>query len=1039
MTGQLTQEEMDRVTELTRKMISWKGQNTVMRGFLQLYQTKPPELPVLEARVAKYLQLYEHFETLMDELDELDQAGKYHKLAERFEIEATHFEVLTEAERAKNPRPSASASTIEDQETNARTVSSLSVSRYKVKLPESKLPIFKGDVGKYISWKTEFNSVIGNRDDIDPADKLRFLKSALEGEAYNKIQMLDLNDANYERAWQVLDKVYYDERVIISRHLHALLSLPRQDKEEASGLSNLVDITRQHLESLKSMDVDIGEPIIVALLERRIHKTTLDAWDEKQERDKFPKLDDMLEFISRRASRLLTRAKDKPVQMQTNTSAKQNAQKSNTQKRLPQSTHAFTAAPSKACPACQETQHFSIYRCEKFKTLPVTERVKIATEAKVCLNCLNHHGKIPCRYGPCKHCPEYHNTLLHRDQSNSQKTTVMTARTLSNQLMTTAIIHVLDKSQRAVKCRVLLDTGASSNFMTERLTNILNLHRKPYKIPIETLHELNTFTKDVVTATIKSTQSQYSMELSFLTVPRIASNIPMETVSRESLNIPKNIRLADPEFHVPAPVDLLIGTGPTLDLLSIGQIKLSSPNSPPLSLQKTQLGWIIGGTMPTESSTSAPARCHFTNVSQKKEDITFDLQRFWEIEEGPQEKHLSKEELQTVEHFKQSFSRDSSGRYTVALPFNGKEKLLGESYSMALKRYHGLERKFNRDPELQQQYSSNIQEYLQLNYLTEVKDASEPGFYLPHHAVVKKDSLKTKVRVVYDASAKSTTNISLNDCLMVGPTLQADIFWLILQFRCQPYVLTGDIEKMYLQFSIRPEDRKYQRILWRKANGELATFQLNNVTFGLASSPFQAVQCLHQLADDEAHRYPEAAEILKTNVYMDDLLTGFETIQGGIQTREAITSLLEAGGLTIRHWASNNPQLLQGLPPEAIHQTLQLDEGSTLKTLGVFWDAQSDSIVYTVKPVVQKKTITKRFIMSEIAKIYDPLGLLGPVILSAKTIIQKLWQVKSSWDESVPEHIQTEWTEFCLQLNTLLYESLVVRFRRVADPLIEGC
>lgn len=254
---------------------------------------------------------------------------------------------------------------------------------------------------------------------------------------------------------------------------------------------------------------------------------------------------------------------------------------------------------------------------------------------------------------------------------------------------------------------------------------------------------------------------------------------------------------------------------------------------------------------------------------------------------------------------------------------------------------------------------------------------------------------------------------------MVGPTLQDDILHLILRFRSHKYVLTGDVEKMYLQFGVRKEDRCYQRILWRDEQGCISTYELNNITFGLASSRFQAIQCLRQLAEDEAGRYPTGAHIIKTDMYVDDLLTGFSTIKEDVAARQEVTELLRQGGLNIRQWASNDPRLLAGLPENAIHKRLQLDDGSTLKTLGVFWDAQTDSIVYTVKPVAQNKAATKRFILSEIAKIYDPLGLLGPVILGAKIIIQKLWQLKLDWDESLPQSINTEWSNFCAELNAL--------------------
>jgi hypothetical protein len=124
-------------------------------------------------------------------------------------------------------------------------------------------------------------------------------------------------------------------------------------------------------------------------------------------------------------------------------------------------------------------------------------------------------------------------------------------------------------------------------------------------------------------------------------------------------------------------------------------------------------------------------------------------------------------------------------------------------------------------------------------------------YYLPHHGVVKESSDTTKLRVVFDGSAPSTTRISLNDTLHTGPKLQEDLVSILLRFRSHQYVLTGDIEKMYRQILVRPADRKYQHILWSNHKGDVETYRLNTVTFGLSAAPYLAIRCLIQLADDE--------------------------------------------------------------------------------------------------------------------------------------------------------------------------------------------
>ncbi|XP_015123431.1 uncharacterized protein LOC107045622 [Diachasma alloeum] len=426
------------------------------------------------------------------------------------------------------------------------------------------------------------------------------------------------------------------------------------------------------------------------------------------------------------------------------------------------------------------------------------------------------------------------------------------------------------------------------------------------------------------------------------------------------------------------------------------------------------LGWVIGGEAPVRQSTSSLS-CHVTSV----ENLQFDLQKFWEIEEATSEPSIIENHCE--EHFSANFSRDSTGRYVVALPFNEKIGKLGESRSRAYHRFKACERKLLQNPELKNQYDAVLQEYLDLGHMTEVNthNISHPGYYLSHHAVFKEGNLTTKLRVVFDGSAKINTGISLNDTLHVGPTIQDDILSLLLRFRLHQYVLTADIEKMYRQVLVRPEDRKYQRILWRNDDGPVRTYELNTVTFGLSAAPYLAIRCLHQLATDEAQQFPVAAEIIKRDMYVDDLLTGADTREQAVAIRNEITQLVQRGGFNLRQWASNDPTLLNDLAEEDINRHLLITDSPALKTLGLCWNSTSDSIEYKVKSVEANTPVTKRIVLSETAKIFDPLGLLAPVIVIAKTFIQRLWKLKLNWDSPLPDDIQREWKEFYQQLPTL--------------------
>ena len=185
--------------------------------------------------------------------------------------------------------------------------------------------------------------------------------------------------------------------------------------------------------------------------------------------------------------------------------------------------------------------------------------------------------------------------------------------------------------------------------------------------------------------------------------------------------------------------------------------------------------------------------------------------------------------------------------------------------------------------------------------------------------------------------------------------------------------MTADIQQMYRQIRVAQEDSLSQKILWRQDPSEpIKIYSLNRVTFGTACAPFLAIRTLHKLADDKHKAHPIASAILKRDFYVDDLLTGAHTLQDALELRNELITLLNKGGFNLRKWASNHPTLSGEFSDETSNTYRSLDPTDTIKTLGIHWDAKTDSILYTVNLPSSNDPITKRTILSQTAKLFDP-------------------------------------------------------------------
>lgn len=919
---------------------------------------------------------------------------------------------------------------------NAQTIPNVEYHRnhnYNISLPKITLSKFNGDAKSWLEFKNIFINLIHDNLQLNEVQKFHYLKASLTGTATDVISSLNFNSESYAIAWNTLIARFDQPKVIIKNHLNSIIELEVQNKESASDLRRINDVLFKHVSALKSLasTEQLFETLIVYLVSNKLHAATVREWEINLSKSIaiLPTLSDFKEFLTNHSNllenienRQLKKVVDKPKF---------------------HSKSFVTTSPF--CALC-EGEH-PISGCERFADLTPEQRTEKVKELKICFNCLSKNHFLPqctSKYS-CRICKHKHHTLLHQSK-RVEKTPNSTVAlptlnpsvdeepleivsafcsTTTQVLLPTATGKVQDSTGNYQSLRILLDSGSQSNFLRADTCNRLGLGTSSANVFVTGLNNSNTNIKTKCELELHSQHSNFKIKLSCLILDQITGSVPSVSIKLNNFQIPKNIQLSDPNFDKPGKIDILIGSSTFFELLCIGQIKLGT--ALPI-LQKTYLGWIISG--PTGPHPNNQVQCHHSIENELNDQLV----KFWEIDNYPTDKVFSPEESACEAHFVEHTRRDNNGRFIVSIPFKEPPSLLGDSFSIAQKRFFALERRLQANPMLYKEYSAFIREYLDLGHMSLDNRRITPSYYLPHHGVHKLDSLTTKLRVVFNGSSVTSTGQSLNSLQMIGPTIQSDLFSVLIRFRQHTYAISADIEKMYRQVYVDEEQRVLQRILWRFApNDPIEIYNLNTVTYGTASASYLAIRSLIQLGNDIEKTLPKISEIIKRDFYVDDLLSGSDSIESARKICTQLSDTLKTGCFKLRKWISNHSEVLSDIPTADVHPgLLHIGDSESSRTLGLTWFFQTDHFMFKISGLSNLKT-TKRQMLSEIAQIFDPLGLLGPCTFVAKIFMQKLWLEKLNWDDIVPKEIEAKWLSYRSEL-LLLNELKIPRHVTCSSP-----
>ena len=722
-----------------------------------------------------------------------------------------------------------------------------------VKLPELKIKPFDGDISEWKSFIDTFEAAVGRKDNLTHIEKFAYLRGYLVGSALQCIEGFPLSHENYAEALNLLKERYGNPQVIISTHMNKLINLDKIISCDVVQLRRLYDQIENNVRALRTVGISaehFGPLLILILLEklpnvirlqisRKLGKTN---WDIEQF---------MLcinEEISARENFQYLRKKS-------------DGEESKDELYTASSLAVASNVSRKNCIFC-EKNHYSD-RCSI--VTEIDARRDILRKKRRCYRCLgSFHMSKSCRVRvkcyKCKVMGDHHTALCRGlvnnvNRMDTERNThvptpggeeIQIACLLGSSksvLLQTALCNVSGNNKHVLTVKALFDSCSQQTYIADRLVKILNL--KPIR---EINMVVRTFGSEAKTMDVK----EYEINVRFkngavfpmkaVAVPQICEKLRSQVVNR-AINLHpfiQKLALADDGKNPDVHIEVLFGADVYWKLVS-GEIRRDNESG--LIAINSKFGWLLNGPVPAGDVSCNIISADFTTmrietyVTEEKQ-LANEVNKFWDMDTVG----IRDDEASVLENFMDKISF-IDGRYQVELPFKIGCPVIPDNYDLSLKRLKSQKVRLQKDPKLLKAYDEIFQEQLKLGILEEVNEPGEMGnvTYLPHQAVIREHKSSTKLRIVFDPSAKISDQVSLNNVLYKGPCLTPLLYDVLLRFRAHPVAMIADVEKAYLQINVAEKHRDFFRCIWYKdpfaEDSEIRKLRFCRVIFGAA--PFE--------------------------------------------------------------------------------------------------------------------------------------------------------------------------------------------------------
>ncbi|XP_062558096.1 uncharacterized protein LOC134222969 [Armigeres subalbatus] len=902
------------------------------------------------------------------------------------------------------------------------------------------LPIFSGNPTEWPVFISSFrNSTLACG--YSNAENLARLQRCLKGQAYAAVQSRLLLPESVPYVIDTLHLLYGRPEILINALLERVRSVPAPKVERLESFIDFGMAVQSLCDHLEAADqrAHLTNPSLLSELVGKLPGHIKMQWGTYLQQFSEVNLKNFANFMS---AVVISVSK---VTVYASASAKSSSNdKSNPKIRGTLNTHVGDTGNGqervKLCNACQMPDH-RIVDCGNFKQLSVDDRWKLVQDKSLCRTCLNDHGRRSCRSSNrcgLNGCQYRHHHLLHSPQSNvvpAQRVTLaenLSHRKSDSMLFFRIVPVTLHGPTTSVETYAFMDEGSSMTLIEDSLARQLGAYGDI--LPLCLLWTGNV-------SRMESESRQVELNVSAMDCKKQHALVDARTVKQ--LSLPKQTisleHLVDKYPHLKGiPVQsyqdaqpLSIGIN-NLNVMLPLRVKEGRPREPVAA--KTRLGWCIYGGNGLDGQ-SISLNCHSCGCNELDSDVHETVKSYFALEDVGAKAEItiySRQEERAMRILEQTTVR-LGNRFETGLLWKHDHIEFPDSYAMVFRRLECLERRMSRDLLLRENIQKQLCEYEAKRYAhratpNELAVADlRRVWYLPLGTVF--NPRKSKVRLIWDGRAQ-VDGMSFNSVMLKGPDQLSSLPAVLMRFRQFRVGVTADIREMFHQISIRPEDRDAQRFLWRKnPSAPVEIYIMDVATFGSACSPATAQFIKNKNANEYREEFPRAAEGIVRNHYVDDSLESYDSIEDAVRFSKEMRAIHEKGGFDLRNWLSNCDEVLISLG-ESTHledkSFCVSDEFGCERVLGLLWITGKDDLAFSTELKDEVNQLihsedrpTKRQILKCLMAFFDPLGLLGVILVHGKILLQEVWRSGILWDERVNDSIYERWRKWTLLLTQI--------------------